>query len=100
MFMLVSTHKELIRNARQEYNALVDKSNRLTHKWNNLVNQINDLGGQDFLVGKVPHPYAKGEAQFTDSELKSLLQLIHPDKNGGSEVSVRLTQKLNKMRSK
>lgn len=67
---------------------------------NELVQRINSLGGQEFLDGEVPHPYATVAQQLTDSEIKSLLQIIHPDKNGGSEVSMRLTQKLNGMRSK
>ena len=66
---------------------------------NELVQRINQLGGQEFLDGEVPHPNAKSSNQFTDAELKSLLQLVHPDKNGGSEVSIRLTQKINSLRS-
>ena len=36
--------------------------------------------------------------QFTQDELRSLVQLVHPDKHGGKEVAVRMTQKINSLR--
>lgn len=36
--------------------------------------------------------------QFTKDELRSLLQLIHPDKHGGKQIAVTLTQKVNELR--
>lgn len=42
---------------------------------------------------------AKQESQqFTQEELRSLLQLVHPDKHGGKASAVTLTQKINKLR--
>lgn len=37
-------------------------------------------------------------AQFTQDELRSLLQLVHPDKHGGKNSAVVMTQKINKLR--
>lgn len=39
-----------------------------------------------------------GSSQFTQDELKSLLQLVHPDKHGGKESAIKLTQKINQLR--
>lgn len=36
--------------------------------------------------------------QFNQDELRSLVQLVHPDKHGGKEVAVRMTQKINSLR--
>ena len=36
--------------------------------------------------------------QFTQDELRSLLQLVHPDKHGGKDVAVRMAQKINSLR--
>lgn len=36
--------------------------------------------------------------QFTKDELRSLLQLVHPDKHDGKESAVKLTQKINQLR--
>lgn len=77
---------------------VVGERDRAVRQHNELVKQINWLGGKEFMDGEIPHPDAKPSTQFTDAELKSLLQLVHPDKNGGSEVSIRLTQKINSLR--
>lgn len=63
---------------------------QLTLQWNNLVKRINDKGGEEFLESK--------PAGFSDSELKQLLSLCHPDKHDGKESAIKLTQKLLKMR--
>lgn len=68
----------------------------LLHKWNNLVRQINEKGGQAFLNGMVPSP---GNKQFTDAELRSILQLVHPDKHGGKASAIAITQKINAIRN-
>lgn len=36
--------------------------------------------------------------QFTDSEIKSLISLCHPDKHNGKASATNITQKLLKMR--
>ena len=97
MFTLNSTHERL----KSKYRKLEERHGLLKYKWNNLVQRINSLGGEDFLDGTKPHYKAVvTDQQFTQDELRSLIQLVHPDRNGGSEVSVRLSQKINKLRNK
>ena len=80
-------------------------------KYEELLQRIRVLGGEKFLNGEVEHPYVradhsesklnKGKTEvkgFTDAELKSLLQLVHPDKHGGKESAVRMTQLINQLR--
>lgn len=43
-------------------------------------------------------PQSSG-GQFTQDELRSLLQLVHPDKHGGKASAVTLTQKINRLRN-
>lgn len=87
MFVSGSKYKELelqLWAARFALNAKVEE-------WNKLVNRINAKGGEAFL-NSAPVP------QFTADELKTLLQLCHPDKHGGKESAVRITQKLLELR--
>lgn len=63
-------------------------------KWNALVDKINGLGGENFLN----NAKIGGPSQFTDDELRSLLQLVHPDKHGGKQSAIELTQKINALR--
>ena len=65
----------------------------LTNEWNSLVKKINKKGGEDFLENAVI-----GDAAFSDAEIKTLISLCHPDKHGGKESAVRITQKLLKLR--
>lgn len=44
-------------------------------------------------------PKQSSGAQFTQDELRSLLQLVHPDKHGGKASAVTLTQKINQLRN-
>lgn len=37
-------------------------------------------------------------AQFTPEQLRTLLQLCHPDKHGGKESAVQITQHINSLR--
>ena len=101
MFVTSGTHNKLkdrLKSAELYLESFKIEHNRLITRWNGLVGRINHLGGEDFMDGSKPHPSAKGSQQFTDSELKSLLQMIHPDKQGASEVSVRMKQKINSLR--
>ena len=70
----------------------------LMERWNNLVKKINDKGGDEFLekatIKKNPPP------QFSQVEIKQLLQFVHPDKNQGDVVALQLTQKLLEMRKR
>lgn len=78
-----------------------------------LIARINQLGGENFLNGTTAHPYIRADLSeaklkhnrpsvevrgFSESELKSLLQLVHPDKHDGKESAVRMTQLINKLR--
>lgn len=38
--------------------------------------------------------------QFSETQLRTLLQLCHPDKHGGKESAVLITQHINQLRSK
>lgn len=69
----------------------------LQTKWNELVTRINDLGGEDFLQN-ARLTGLETPSQFTDAELRSLLQLVHPDKHAGKQSAITLTQKINALR--
>lgn len=114
MFMLKSTHKKIIANLEyqaetQKYRAnalyrelenleqaaevLRYKYNSLLNRWNNLVDRVNDAGGEQFLRNGV-----QTNAQFSQEDIKRLLQLCHPDKHDGKQSAVEMTQKLLKMK--
>lgn len=77
------------------------KHSELQSRWNKVVEQINAKGGEDFLkFGTLNNDAPKTVHQFTDDELRSLIQLVHPDKHDGKESAVRLTQKINDLRAK
>ena len=68
----------------------------LLEKFNEIINLINKKGGQRFLdEGILPEQAAP---QFTKEEIKTLIQLCHPDKHGGKESAVEMTKKLNIIR--
>lgn len=119
--LLTLAGKELdYQNLKDRYNDLDDRHTSLTHKEMNirhdyglLILRINALGGEDFLSGKVAHPYIRADLSeaklkqnrpqvevrgFSEADLKSLLQLVHPDKHGGKESAVRMTQLINQLR--
>lgn len=77
---------------KREHEYLDVKYKGLLGRWNELVREVNAKGGQQFLTGN-------SGSQFTDNELKSLLQLVHPDKHGGKESAKVITQKINSLRS-
>lgn len=93
-FDKVQRQREVNANAywelQRQYQALDSKYDALQAKWNILVRDINAKGGQDFLN--------KACGQFNDDELRSLLQLVHPDKHDGKESAHKLTQKINGLR--
>jgi hypothetical protein len=78
---------------KREHEYLDIKYKGLLERWNELVRDVNAKGGQQFLA-------CHSGSQFTDNELKSLLQLVHPDKHGGKESAKVITQKINQLRSK
>lgn len=66
-----------------KYTALLDE-------WNDLVKQINAKGGESFLNGDTQ--------QLSQEDIKRLLSLCHPDKHGGKQSAVEMTQKLLELR--
>lgn len=104
MFVLQSTYDKVVRERNHEARGVIHwqiKHTELMSRWNQLVQRINDKGGEDFLLyGKIDKTVAKTVHQFTDDELRSLLQLVHPDKHGGKQSAVVLTQKINALRKR
>lgn len=95
MFVFESKYEAVLAELYQ----LQIKHSLITAKWNGLVKRINSLGGEEFLQTARMTGH-EAPSQFTDAELRSLLQLVHPDKHGGKESAVTLTQKINALRSK
>lgn len=87
MFVSGSKHKALEIELLQTRIKLNDQ----VEKWNALVRRINEKGGEQFLS-------SNPAKQFTAEELKTLLQLCHPDKHDGKESAKRITQKLLELR--
>lgn len=92
----VSRQSDIAHHYRAMAQTLTDKLERLTKKWDDLVTQVNKKGGQQFLDG--PSYKDRMKQQFTDDELRSLLQLVHPDRHHGKESAVKMTQKINALR--
>ena len=61
-------------------------------KYNNLVNRINRLGGEEFLNK------ASTSKQFDRSELNVLISLCHPDKHNGKSSANNMTSRLIELR--
>lgn len=73
-----------------ELRAAINHCNKLIDQWNALVKRINEKGGEQFLTEGVISP----PAQFSQDDLRRLIQLCHPDKHANSTLSVEMTQKL------
>lgn len=73
------------------YSALADRYSEIIAEWNALVKRINAKGGEQFLEGS-------SNNQFTEDDIKKLLQLCHPDKHDGKQIAVDMTQKLLQLR--
>lgn len=102
MFVRQSTYDKVLKernaeakDARYWTNAYI----QLQKEWNVLVEMINEKGGKQFLEHGVMPGQTRNVSQFTDEELRSLLQLVHPDKHDGKPSAVRLTQKINELRA-
>jgi hypothetical protein len=104
MFVRQSTYDKAIEDRNNEQWLAIKwkvKYQSLEARWTELVEQINDKGGRDFLLhGKIDRNAPKTIHQFNDDELRSLLQLVHPDKHGGKQSAVVMTQKINGLRNK
>lgn len=68
---------------------------QLLNEYNKLVKRINEKGGEQFLQHAAIQPTG---IQLSKEDLKSLIQLCHPDKHGGKESAVEMTKKLNIIR--
>lgn len=71
-----------------------NKYESLLNEFNKLVDVINKKGGKQFLDHGVIAP----PDQFTQDELRTLINLCHPDKHNGKETAVEMTQKLLALR--
>lgn len=107
------TLKDRYNDLDTRHNSLVRREMHLRQDYQVVMMRISALGGEDFLTGKVAHPYIRADLSeaklkqnrpkvevrgFSEADLKSLLQLVHPDKHGGKESAVRMTQLINQLR--
>lgn len=95
MLMFKSTHEKEIESLKIQLKAkdeLRCKYYKLKVKWNNLVERINEKGGESFLDGD--------STQFSQDDIRRLLQLCHPDKHNSSTLSLDMTQKLNALKKR
>jgi hypothetical protein len=88
--------------SRSKYNTVRDallllqfRYNNLLKNWNDLVEKINQKGGEAFLKSQ---PQSLVKNPFTRDELMQLIALVHPDKHGGSKAAEELTKKLLDLR--
>lgn len=97
MLVKKSTYNAVIgrlSRSQAELSYTVQSYNRLNAKWNALVERINALGGEDFLTTGE----SKQSSAFTTDELRSLIQLCHPDKHDGKPMATEMTAKLLRMK--
>ena len=85
MFVSKSTYNML----RGQYVALQSLYALLLKEHNELIEQVNDNGGQYFL----DHGIA-----LSEKDIKKMLRLVHPDKHNGSEIATQVTQMLLKLK--
>jgi hypothetical protein len=79
-----------------EYVLLQHRYDAQVREYNQLVQRINDLGGEDFLARAILPENAQG----IDADLmRRLLSLCHPDKHGGSKMATDTTRTLLSMRN-
>lgn len=88
--------QKLYDGLRRELVAQRVKNIEITDRWNALVKRINDRGGEEFLSGAAVFGVS---GKFSDSDLKKLLMLCHPDKHGNSELAKEMTVKILEMRN-
>lgn len=92
MFVFSSTHHEL----KIKYMSLMKTHNALVDRWNELVEDINRKGGEEFLKGS---GYNK-DSNLSGADVMKLIKLCHPDKHHGKEIATEMTRKLLVMRKK
>lgn len=70
----------------------------LQRKIASLTGEINILTSHNNRLEHIIAVASKQSGQFTPAEIKTLIQLCHPDKHGGKQSAVHITSKLLKMR--
>jgi hypothetical protein len=92
MIVLWSTFKKL----ENKFEFLESKYYRLLNEYTVLVREINRKGGRNFLDNaRLP---ALTSSEFTQEDIKRLIQLCHPDKHNNSTIAKEITAKLLKHR--
>jgi len=98
MFVRESKYQDMrIRalTAEMRYEHAVDAYNKLSRKWGKLVDRVNALGGEQFLLrGEAK----QNQSQFAAEDVQRLLQLCHPDKHDGKPMATEMTAKLLKLK--
>lgn len=96
------SNKQRLLQADEEFNNLLNgiawrnKYDNLLLEFNKLVSIINEKGGQEFLDNATIGP--KG-IDLTQDDLKTLIQLCHPDRHDGKKSAVEITKKLLLLRT-
>jgi hypothetical protein len=90
MFVLQGTYDKMRERAERAERGYFS----LQRNWNQLVDKINEKGGEQFLQ-KATIPRV---AQFSKEEIAKLIQLCHPDKHDGKPMAVEITQRLLDMK--
>lgn len=76
----------------RKMNYIIIQHNLRLEAYNALVRKINDLGGEAFLKhAKIPKNNVSG---FSEEDIRSMINLCHPDKHNGKESATRITQML------
>lgn len=88
MFVLKSKYDRLQR----EYDQLLELACDINTRYENLQHEYREY--------RVYYKSNSTTHQFTDQELKSLLNLIHPDKHNGKQSATNMTQKVLRLLGK
>ena len=94
MFVSESKYREAVAVAgawKRKHDKLHYQFRRLLGKWNDLVENINRKGGEEFLNSEM-------KSQFSKEEIAILIRLCHPDRHNNSTNSTEITKKLLVMR--
>lgn len=95
MFMLKSTHDRIVSSIRYEADSYL-------HEWKKTADLFHDACAlnerlkRDFVESQRPKTVTV--TQFSQDEIQKLLMLCHPDKHGGKEMAMKMTQKLLSLR--
>lgn len=91
MFVRQSTYRDAVASVvawKVHANHWEAKYGSLLKEWNDLVGKVNAKGGLSALKPTTP------VEQLSEDDCKRLLMLIHPDKHGGKQAAVEMTQKI------